>query len=360
MSAKYEVASLFSGIGGFEQGFKNSNMKYNLVFASEIDKYATKTFSYNFSISNMTGDIKAVNEKDIPEHDLLCGGFPCQSFSVAGKQKGFNDIRGTLFFDVVRILKEKKPKYVLLENVKNLVSHDDGNTIKTILENISNCGYTFDFTVINSSEAGVPQSRERTYIVGILNQESENFEKDNRNNQVSSIKKWANEKKLNTMNFFNNVKMNKEIVYIKDILEKDVDKKYYLNSDKVKDYIASLNKELLSIKPQQKIIKEFTLPRDVHNDLDRQRRVYSIYGISPTLLARSDSPKIILEENGEYKIRKLTPLETLRIQGFNNEFTDNIQKNGMSDTQLYKQSGNAVSPPVISEIINNLMEFINE
>ena len=145
---------------------------------------------------------------------------------------------------------------------------------------------------------------------------------------------------------------------IKDILEENVDKKYYLNSSKVKEYIYNYNQN--PQEPQKKILKEFTLPRDIHNDLDRQRRVYSIYGISPTLLARSDSPKIIFKDNNEYQIRKLTPLETLRVQGFSKEFTDNIEKYGMSDTQLYKQSGNAVSPPVISEIINNLLDYINE
>lgn len=360
MQHKFKVASLFSGIGGFEQGFKLSKMQYDLVFASEIDKYATKTFSYNFPITNMVGDIKQVDEKLIPDHDLLCGGFPCQSFSVAGKQKGFNDIRGTLFFDVIRIIKEKQPKYILLENVKNLISHDNGNTIKTILKKISDCNYTFDFTIINSNEAGVPQSRERTYIIGILNGNTEGFENDIRNNKVSTIKKWANENHLKTMNFFNNIKINNSTKCIKDILEDNVDKKYYLTSSKVKEYISNYNPNSLSIEPQKKILKEFTLPRDVHNDLDRQRRVYSIYGISPTLLARSDSPKIIFKDNNEYQIRKLTPLETLRVQGFSKEFTDNIEKYGMSDTQLYKQSGNAVSPPVISEIINNLLDYINE
>lgn len=361
MILKYKLASLFSGIGGFEQGFKYSNMKYDLVFASEIDKYATMTFSYNFPISNMTGDIKKVNEKtDIPEHDILCGGFPCQSFSVAGRQMGFNDIRGTLFFDVIRIIKEKKPKYILLENVKNLISHDNSNTIKTILQNISDCGYTFDFTIINSCEAGVPQNRERMYIIGILNHSIENFANDFRSAKVSKIKKWANENKLKTMNFFNHIKMNQEPMYIKDILEKNVDEKYFLNTNKIKKYLSTIDKNSLLHNPEQRIIREFTLPRDIHNDLDRQRRVYSIYGISPTLLARSDSPKIILTINNEFRIRKLTPLETLRIQGFNSEFTTNIQKNEMSDTQLYKQSGNAVSPPVISEIINYLMEYINE
>ncbi len=360
MKKKFRVVSLFSGIGGFEQGFKKSKMDYELVFASEIDKYATMTFSYNFPINNMHKDIKKINENDIPDHDLLCGGFPCQSFSVAGKQQGFKDIRGTLFFDVIRIIKTKKPKYLFLENVKNLISHDNGNTIKTILKNISDCGYTFDITIINSNEAGVPQSRERTYIVGILNHEVEKFVPDKRNSMVTSIKNWANENKLKTMNFFNLIEMHNKKTYIKNILEINVAKKYYLNSDKVRKFIDNLNKNELSKKTNNKIIKEFTLPRDVHNDLDRQRRVYSIYGISPTLLARSDSPKIIFKEKDEYYIRKLTPLETLRIQGFDSKFTDNIQKNKMSDTQLYKQSGNAVSPPVITEIINKLMEFIDE
>lgn len=326
MAKKIKVASLFSGIGGFEQGFKTSNMEYDLVFSSEIDKYATQTFSYNFPINNMVGDIKKVDEKSIPDHDLLCGGFPCQSFSVAGMQKGFNDIRGTLFFDVIRIIKEKKPKYILLENVKNLISHDKGNTIKTILKNISDCDYTFDFTVINSCEAGVPQSRERTYILGILNGKTQKFEKDIRNNKVSIIKSWANENNLKTMNFFNSIHMSNTNVYIKDILEKNVDKKYYLNNPKVTAYANTLNETSLSLTTQPKIIKEFTLPREIHNDLDRQRRVYSIYGISPTLLARSDSPKIIFKENEQYQIRKLTPLETFRVQGFSKEFTDNIEK----------------------------------
>ena len=323
MAKKIKVASLFSGIGGFEQGFKTSNMEYDLVFSSEIDKYATQTFSYNFPINNMVGDIKKVDEKSIPDHDLLCGGFPCQSFSVAGMQKGFNDIRGTLFFDVIRIIKEKKPKYILLEN---LISHDKGNTIKTILKNISDCDYTFDFTVINSCEAGVPQSRERTYILGILNGKTQKFEKDIRNNKVSIIKSWANENNLKTMNFFNSIHMSNTNVYIKDILEKNVDKKYYLNNPKVTAYANTLNETSLSLTTQPKIIKEFTLPREIHNDLDRQRRVYSIYGISPTLLARSDSPKIIFKENEQYQIRKLTPLETFRVQGFSKEFTDNIEK----------------------------------
>ena len=136
-----KIVSLFSGIGGFELGIKNSKLKSEVVFSSEIDKYATASYLSNFNDNNLNGDITKIDEKDIPDHDLLVGGFPCQAFSIAGKQKGFNDARGTLFFDVARILKEKKPKYFLLENVKNLVAHDDGNTFKTIIRILNEIGY---------------------------------------------------------------------------------------------------------------------------------------------------------------------------------------------------------------------------
>lgn len=357
MNSKLKIVSLFSGIGGFEEGFKNSNLKFETVFASEIDKHAIMTYSYNFPINTMHGDIKQISELDIPDHDLLCGGFPCQSFSVAGKQKGFKDeTRGTLFFDIIRIIKEKKPKIIFLENVKNLISHDNGNTIKTILRSISDCGYTFDITIINSNEAGVPQNRERTYIVGVLDRPTEKFIEDKRNSKITSIKYWANSEDLNTMNFFNHLFINKKSKYVCDIIERNVDIKYYLNSSKVKNYLNSIDKSSLNKIRKRKIIKDLDLPRDIHNDLDRQRRVYSIYGISPTLLARSDSPKIIINENQTLKVRKLTPYEALKIQGFDDKFVNNIKKYGMSDTQLYKQAGNAVSPPVITQIANAIME----
>lgn len=360
MSKNIRVVSLFSGIGGFEKGFEKSKMSFNVVFTSEIDKNAVTTYGYNFSLENMHGDIKSIKEEEIPEHDLLCGGFPCQSFSIAGNQKGFNDIRGTLFFDVVRIIKKKQPKYILLENVKNLINHDNGETIKTILKNISDCGYTFDITVINSNEAGVPQGRERTYIVGMLNHYIEPFENDKRNQKINIIKKWANNNNLKTMNFFNKIIMKKKQQYISDILDSNVNDKYYLNTEKVRNYINSLDYSLLQSKKKDKIIKELDIPREIHNDLDRQRRIYSINGISPTLLARSDSPKIIIKENGDYKIRKLTPYETLRTQGFDEKYVENIKNNGMSDTQLYKQSGNAVCPPVITQIVNAMKEYLYE
>lgn len=361
MNKNLKVVSLFSGIGGFEKGIEDSNINFEIIFASEIDKFAIETYGCNFSIKNMHGDIKQINEKDIPEHDLLCAGFPCQSFSVAGRQKGFEDIRGTLFFDIIRIIKLKKPRFILLENVKNLISHDKGNTIKTIIKNISECGYTFDITIINSNEAGLPQGRERTYIVGVLDYNTEKFETDKRNQKINETKKWANKNRLNTMNFFNKLEFNKQAKCIQDVLEEEVESKYYIDNIRIRKYLNSIDKNRLKQEKENKILKEFDLPREVHNDLERQRRVYSPKGISPTLLARSDSPKILIEQDNMLKIRKLTPYENLKIQGFDTKFVNNVKKHNVSDTQLYKQSGNAVSPPVITEIINNMKEqFKNE
>ena len=162
------------------------------------------------------------------------------------------------------------------------------------------------------------------------------------------------------MNFFNNVNFDAKSKYINDILDDEVDSKYYLDSIKVADYLTTLEEKNMVSKKDRKIIKQFDLPKEVHNDLERQRRVYSTNGISPTLLARSDSPKIIIKDGEKFRIRKLTPYETLKIQGFDKKFVNNVIKNGMSDTQLYKQAGNAVSPPVITQIINSMMEKFNE
>lgn len=352
------IVSLFTGIGGFEQGIKDSRLKGELVFASEIDAHAQNSFLSNFPEVNLNGDITKIDEKDIPDHDFLVGGFPCQAFSIAGKQQGFEDTRGTLFFDIVRILHEKKPKYILLENVKNLMSHDSGNTFKTIIKQLNNLGYIVDFTVINSNAAGLPQNRERTYILGILNGKSDSLLYDNWNKKANVLK---GEMEYKGFNFFNTLKFPNDHLYIKDIIEDESDEKYLITNDLVRNFLKNIKfYDNDDIKIENKIIKLFDLPKDVWNDLERQRRVYSIYGISPTILARSDTTKILIKGKDEYFIRKLTPTETFRAQGFNDEFIDNIQKSGTSMTQQYKQSGNAVSPPVITGIINHLLEFMDK
>lgn len=350
-----KMVSLFSGIGGFEIGIKKSNLIGEVVFSSEIDPHASASYLSNFSDNNLKGDITKIDEKTIPEHEFLVGGFPCQAFSIAGKQKGFNDTRGTLFFDVARILKEKQPKYFLLENVKNLVSHDNGNTFKTIITTLNEIGYVIDFTIINSLEAGLPQNRERTYIVGILNGKVTDNKYDRRSKAIDELKKNFN---YIGFDFFNSLEFNNVQKHIIDILEFTKEKKYLITNEKVEKFLKT-NNFIEDEKTEDRIIKLFDLPRDVWNDLDRQRRVYSIYGISPTILARSDTTKIYINNNGESYVRKFTPRENFRLQGFEDDFIDNILKT-VSMTQQYKEAGNAVSPPVITGIVNHFLKYMGE
>lgn len=348
-----KVVSLFSGIGGFEEGLRMAGIEHKVVFASEIDVAAQKSYAANFDSTNLYGDITKINEKDIPDHDLLLAGFPCQSFSIAGKMKGFEDTRGTLFFDVARILNEKKPKYILLENVKNLINHDHSRTIRIILSTLNDIGYTVDFTVINSCEAGVPQNRDRTYICGIYNGKVEKYSKDIRSVKADALKKELNEIDYKGFNFFNSVSFCNTHKHIMDILEDKVEDSFYFNSDAIKQYLKE--KQFADVdQVDDRIIKLFDLPREVHNDLERQRRVYSVKGISPTVLARADSTKIYVMKNGEKAIRKITAVENFYIQGFSEEFVNNIKQIGTSNTQMYKQSGNAVSPPVIEGITKQI------
>lgn len=353
MKRNIKVVSLFSGIGGFEEGLKKAQIDYDIVFSSEIDSFAQKSYAANFSSENLYGDIREVNEKKIPDHDLLLAGFPCQSFSIAGQRKGFNDIRGTLFFDVARILAEKQPRYVLLENVKNLISHDCGNTIRHILSILNDIGYVVDFTIINSCEAGVPQNRDRTYICGIFKGKKEKYTSDIRSTKANKLKIELNELGFQGFNFFDKVYFHNKQQYIEDILEDKIDPNFFFNTDSIKEFLANCYVNKIE-KNEKKIIKLLDLPKNVHNDLERQRRVYSIKGISPTVLARSDSAKILIQQDDELKIRKITPYENFYIQGFDKAFVDNIKATGMSATQMYKQSGNAVSPPVITGILELL------
>lgn len=157
--------SLFAGIGGFDLAL--NRLGHVCVWANEWDKYATQIYIKNFNQSPDARDIATVLTEEIPDHELLVGGFPCPSFSIAGKRKGLEDVRGQLVFEVIRILRGKKPKMFLLENVKGLLSHDQGRTMEIICEELCDSGYAIDFEVLNSKNFGVPQNRERVFIVGV-------------------------------------------------------------------------------------------------------------------------------------------------------------------------------------------------
>ena len=163
---------MFTGIGGFELGIKNSNIEHELIGYSEIDPYAIKIFEKHFFGIKNYGDATKIRGDEIKDFDILFGGFPCQAFSVAGKQKGFDDTRGTLFFDIARILSIKKPKYLVLENVKGLLSHESGNTFQRILTILSKLEYRVEWKILNSKNFGVPQNRERIFITGYFRGES--------------------------------------------------------------------------------------------------------------------------------------------------------------------------------------------
>lgn len=313
---KYTAISLFAGVGGICLGFKYAGV--DIVWANDMDANACKTYKNNFTHPIIEGKIEDIKSEDIPDADLVLFGFPCTSFSIAGYQKGFNDERsGHLFFEALRIIKAKKPKAFLLENVKNLVSHDGGNTFKVIKEALQKEGYYFRYQVLNSMDYGnVPQNRERIYIVGF------------------------NDKDMCDKFYFPEpIALTKTIHNITKPEEKKNDKYYYNNS---KYY------EMLSEKVTNK------------NTVYQLRRVYvreNKKGVCPTLTANmgtgGHNVPIILDNHG---IRKLTPHECFMVQGFPADYK--LPKD-MANSHLYKQAGNSVTVTVIQRIAENMMKVLN-
>ncbi len=292
---------LFGGIGGFRYGIEQSNKSWKCVYYSDIDKYAVQTYNKNFSTEYEPTDITKVDAGDIPDHDLICAGFPCQAFSTAGKRGGFEDTRGTLFFEVMRIAKAKRTKYLFLENVKGLLNHNKGKTFTTILQTMEELGYDAQWMVLNSKFHGVPQNRERVFIIGHLRgtpkpevQPYARYEKKNRPISIGHISK-------------------------------------------------TLTTRTGSTAKQQTLITHSLYPRS------------SKTGKGGTgQLSKIDQTSYCLDTGNAQAIsydriiRKLTPLECERLQGFPDNWTS-----GLSDTQRYKQCGNAVTTNVITAIVNN-------
>lgn len=309
LTKKYKAIDLFAGIGGIRLGFSNA-FKENIefVFSSEIDKYAQETYKANFD-EVPHGDITKIDEKDIPSHDILLAGFPCQAFSIAGKRLGFEDTRGTLFFEVARIIKHHKPKVVFLENVKGFVNHDNGNTFKVVKETLEELEYKVYAQVLNAKDFGVPQNRERIYIVAFLDDVEFEF----------PVPLDVN-------------------ISIKSKLENDVSEKYYYNN-----------------KPLFERIKDDVVDE---NSIYQWRRQYvreNKSGVCPTLTANmgtgGHNVPIIKDKKG---IRKLTPRECANFQGFPNNF---ILPN-LVDSQLYKQCGNSVVVGVIEKIAKEISKKV--
>jgi len=328
---------MFSGIGGFELGIEQAyehlqrvcnkgqkvqeskatvgdkkgqlvklskqitRERLSCIGYSETNKYAIQIYEKHFKHKNY-GDCTKIKAAELPDFDFLVGGFPCQAFSIAGKRKGFNDTRGTLFFDIARILKEKRPRYILLENVKGLLSHDQGRTFKTILSTLTELGYDLQTMVLNSKNFGVPQNRERVFIAGCIGGWG--------GKQVFSFGET-------------NKKVNRGIRGKRNRLPCVVPKDGGLTLERLGN----------TVRVDMKIAN--TVTPDAYLTRGERKRV---------------NGKSVLTSMYERRIRRLTPTECERLQGFPNGWTE-----GLSDTQRYKTLGNAVTVNVVKEIMKNIL-----
>ena len=318
--AKLKIASFFAGVGGIDVGFEKTGA-FETVYANEIDPYPVKTFEKNFDLKVDNRDIHDVQPDEIPDVDVIVGGFPCQAFSIAGYRQGFNDAkgRGTLFFEMIRIIHEKKPRIVFLENVKNLVSHDNGNTFRIILKALRNEGYKYRYQVLNAMEYGnMPQNRERIYIVAFRN--DDDFAK---------------------FSFPDPIPLTRSLEDVIDFHSK-VDDRYYYTKDKYKGDIYD------------KLVEAMNDNRAIY----QWRRQYvrkNKSGVVPTLTANmgggGHNVPLILSDTG---IRKLTPHECFNVQGF----PANFVLPDLAESRLYKQAGNSVCVDVIYRIAENIASAI--
>jgi len=324
---KFKFIDLFAGIGGFRIAMQN--LGGECVFSSEIDKYAKETYNINFGEVPF-GDITKIDEKDIPEHDILCAGFPCQAFSIAGKRKGFEDeTRGTLFFDIKRIIETKKPKAFFLENVKGLTNHNKGRTLKTILKVLREelNYYVPDPKIINAKNFGVPQNRERIFIVGFKN-------------------------KLSAREFEYPKPIDKKVKFADIKEENEVSVKYYLSTQ--------YQKTLRNHKERHKskgngfgfeIIKDNQCANAiVVGGMGRERNIV----IDDRLTNFNPITKIKgkVNRNGW---RRMTPREWARLQGFPDNYEIKV-----SDAQAYKQLGNSVAIPAIQATAKKIVKILKE
>lgn len=278
---------------------------------SEIDKYAIKVYEKQFGGHKNYGNATEINAKKLPDFDLLVGGFPCQAFSIAGKRAGFNDTRGTLFFDIARILSEKRPRHLVLENVKGLLSHDTGKTFQTILGVLADLGYFVEWQVLNSKDFGVPQNRERVFIVGYLGEEPR-----------------------------------RKVFPIAGTNKKDT---RIIGQDVAYTIDANYHKGTNTLEKSRRSIVQVNQPKH-SND-----RVYSESGVSPTLNTAQGGNRQPFIPKGA-RIRRLTPLECERLQGFPDNWTAlGVGDEPISDTQRYKMCGNAVTVNVVEAVISNLI-----
>lgn len=318
----FTFIDLFAGIGGIRMGVEKVGGK--CVFSSEINEKAAKVYEKNFG-ENPLSDVRQIDSTTLPDFDLLCAGFPCQPFSICGKKKGFEDTRGTLFFDICRIIDDKKPKVVFLENVKHLIHHNKGQTLKIILENLENLGYKTTYSLLNAKDFGIPQNRERIIIVASL--------KNNFNFSLLPFKQPQN------LEHYLDLKGEFEIL--------DESEYTLLENTKKQDsgliFCGYRNKGIW-----KKGIRENTLHLSrVHR---QPNRIYSIKGVHPTIPSQESSGRFFIYIPQLDIVRKLTINECYRIMGFPDNF---IKDENLAES--YKQIGNSVCVPMIESIMQEII-----
>lgn len=321
------MIDLFAGIGGIRIAFEQNGVQ--CVKSSEIDKYACKTYKDNFGEEPL-GDITKIDPEDLPEFDIIAGGFPCQPFSLGGLRKGFEDTRGTLFFEVARLIKARKPKAFFLENVEGIVNHDSGNTLKVIEDTLMDMGYNFEWKVMNACDYGTPQNRKRWYCVGFRDDLNIGFE--NQKGDFKSVYKFPDKCELKfTVNDV--VGRNKEVDYkVSDICMKNID-----------TYLPQFKKT-------ERYKKDNVL---VANEIRASRCNFRCDGISPCLTAKmgTGGNNVPVYVKGK---RKFTEKECLLLMGFPEWYR--IEKNTMHS---YKQIGNSVVVTIISELAKEMVRVLS-
>lgn len=333
--------SLFSGIGGFELGIKLSKTEFDCVGYSEIDPFAVSIYTKNFTDHKNYGDITKFDTSTLPDFDLLVGGFPCQAFSIAGKRRGFEDARGTLFFEIARVLRDKRPRYFLFENVPGLLNHDRGQTFQTILKVLTELGYGHQWQVLDSKNHGVAQNRRRVFIVGHLRGEprpkifpfrGEHQEADEKNKSTCLDANYG--KGIDNHGARTGVITHTALAALTERRTEEAKRiRRETRSSTGVDWCPRRGKELV---PRQD-------------------------GLANTVTTGQTKESLLTDG---LKIRRFTPLEAERLQGFPDEYTKyGIDKNGklfcVSDTQRYKVLGNAVTVTVIKNIISAFINSLN-
>lgn len=318
MSDKAKYIDLFAGIGGFRLGFDKAG--YECVFSSEIEKNCQIVYENNFGEKPFS-DVTKIDANSLPDFDILVGGFPCQPFSISGRKQGFEDTRGTLFFDICRIIDAKKPKVVVLENVKYLIHHDNGNTFKTVIQTLEDMEYSVSYELLNAKDFGVPQNRERVIIIAVKGDTAFDFSKLPKSKEVK----------------------------LKDFLDKTGGFEYLDPSEyTILDNYTTQKTGLIFIGYRNKNIwKTGIRPNTEHlSRVHRQpNRIYSVEGTHPTIPSQETTGRFFIYLPDEHKVRKLTLNECYRIMGFPDEF-----KRSDKPVHQYRQIGNSVCVPMVEQI----------